>query len=79
MARKVEGERLDVVLERLRDSGEIAPALSPEEFDAFLGAAGAEKRGSPEGRSLETALIDFTIPRITEPNIFHASRSILLL
>jgi len=78
MARKVEGERLDVVLERLRQSGEAGPPLSPDDFKAVLGAARTDGRPA-QGGSLETDIVDFTIPRITEPSIFHASRSISLL
>jgi hypothetical protein len=78
MARNVEGERLDVVLERLRQPGEVDQTALPEAFSAILGAAGADDRAT-HGRSLETDLIDFTIPRISEPGIFHASRSISLL
>ena len=78
MARKVEGERLDVLLERMRQSGEVSPTLSPEEFAIAIGSARADGRFPKQG-SLEADIVDFTIPRISEPNIFHASRSISLL
>lgn len=78
MARKVEGERLDVILERMRESGEITGTPAPDEFSSILGSARATGQ-FPQRGSLEADIVDFTIPRISEPAIFHASRSISLL
>jgi hypothetical protein len=80
-SRKVEGERLDVVLERLRQTGSTGAtgaAVGAEEFASILGAGGAGEK-APQHNSLEADVIDFTIPRISEPGIFSASRSISLL
>lgn len=81
-ARKPEGERLDVVLERLRQTGETGAAGAPvgaEDFASILGAGGVGQRAPQHNNSLEADVVDFTIPRITEPGIFSASRSISLL
>jgi hypothetical protein len=82
-ARKpAEGERLDVVLERLRQTGETGATgapVGPEDFASILGAAGVGQRAPQHNNSLEADVVDFTIPRITEPGIFSASRSISLL
>lgn len=79
MSRKVEGERLDVILDRMRQSGEVTGTPSPDEFASVLGSARANGQFPQQGGSLEADIVDFTIPRISEPSIFHASRSISLL
>jgi hypothetical protein len=82
MSKKIEGERLDVVLERLRQSGEAGQAgetAATDEFAAILGTAGIDERRTRDHSSLETDIVDFTIPRITEPGIFNPSKSIALL
>ena len=89
MAKKIQGERLDVVFSRLKQSDgrlkrsdrverqdDVAPA---GEFTAIGGSESVEERRAEEHDSLEADIVDFTIPRITEPSIFHASRSISLL
>lgn len=78
-ARKPEGERLDVVLERLRQTGEAGAAVGAEDFASILGAGGVGQRAPQHNNSLEADVVDFTIPHITEPGIFSASRSISLL
>jgi hypothetical protein len=77
-----EGERLDVVLERLRQTGETVAtpgSVSAEDFASILGAGGVGQRAPQHNNSLEADVVDFTIPRINEPGIFSASRSIALL
>jgi hypothetical protein len=82
MSKKIEGERLDVVFSRLRESdgverpGVVAP---PKAFISIGDSASVEERRAEEHDSLEADIVDFTIPRITEPSIFHAGRSISLL
>lgn len=82
MAKKIQGERLDVVFSRLKhpDGAErpddVAP---PKEFTAIAGSDSIEERRAEEHDSLEADIVDFTIPRITEPGIFNANRSIALL
>jgi hypothetical protein len=81
MAKKIEGDRLDVALAKLRQSGETGPAgaaAAPEEFAKILNA-GIDERKTQDHTSLESEIVDFTIPRITEAGIFQPGKSIALL
>jgi hypothetical protein len=82
MSKKIQGERLDVVFGRLRQSDGVErpeAVVPPKEFFPIGDGDSVEERRTEESESLESDLVDFTIPRITEPSIFHASRSISLL
>jgi hypothetical protein len=82
MSKKIQGERLDVVFSRLRQSEGIERpdiVAPPKEFTPIGDSESVEERRAEEHDSLEADIVDFTIPRITEPGIFHASRSISLL
>jgi hypothetical protein len=81
---KAEGERLDDALARLRQTGQSgatgateAPA-STDEFASILGAGGVGQRAARHN-SLEADVVDFTIPRITKPDILTPSNAISLL
>jgi hypothetical protein len=78
MARKVEGERLDVVLERLRQSGEAQATPTPEEFQSHLSTERLGDR-KPKSDSLRAEILDLTMPRISEPGIFQPARALSLL
>jgi hypothetical protein len=73
---KIEGGRLDVVLQRLRDKPDSAPIADTEEFQALL--LSSRDLPSPQD-SMETALIDFIMPIIKEPGIFQEHNAIMLL
>jgi hypothetical protein len=79
MNKRVEGERLDLVLQRLRQAGETdrPGEVASKEFTDIL--TGVDERRSSGHDSLEAEIIDFIIPRIGEPSIFHSSRAITLL
>jgi hypothetical protein len=82
MAKKIEGDRLDVALAKLRQSaaaGEAGAATAPEEFAKVITNVTVDERRTQDHSSLEAEVVDFVIPRITEPGIFHAGKSIALL
>ena len=82
MAKKIEGDRLDVALAKLRQSGEAGQAGAAEataDFAKVLVNATIDERRTQDHGSLEAEIVDFTIPRITEPGIFSAGKSIALL
>jgi hypothetical protein len=72
------GERLDAVLQKLREAGGPGATAATDEFASILGSAGVDEKAQ-NTNSLEVEIVDFTIPRITEPTIFHPSQSISLL
>ncbi len=72
---KIEGERLDVVLQKLRDKGETLPLEGAEEFEALLNRSG---RSTPYG-SIEAQLIDYIMPLIKDSSIFQENHTIGLL
>jgi hypothetical protein len=72
---KVEGERLDIVLQKLRDRGDASSPERLEEFEALLSVA---DRASPFG-SIEAQLIDYIMPLIKDGNIFQENYTIRLL
>jgi hypothetical protein len=73
---RIEGERLDVVLQKLRNKGEATPLDGAEEFEALLKRAGG--RTASHG-AIESQLIDYLMPIIQDGSIFHESRTISLL
>lgn len=78
---RVEGQRLDVVLQRLKESDKPSSVLDIHEipeFDAEL-ADDFESSGSEQQGSIETLLIDFIMPVVSDIGIFHDSRAIMLL
>lgn len=74
---KIEGERLDIMLQRLREKGESAAIPATDEFRALLDGPGDKPVGGRE--SLHTLLIDFIMPIIKDAGIFHENRTIMLL
>jgi hypothetical protein len=72
---KVEGERLDIILQKARDRGD-APALEAlEEFEALLSRPG----GTSQYSSIEGRLIDYIMPLIKDGSIFQENNTIRLL
>src|SRR5215831_3158002 len=78
---RVEPERLDVVLERLSPSSAQRPAIGqadPEDFVLPLGKPDASVGGFANP-SLRDDIVDFVMPRISEPAILRHERSVPLL
>ena len=73
---KIEGERLDLVLQRLREKGDGSSIPATDEFEALLSRP-ADK-ATAEG-SMESLLIDFIMPIIKDAGIFQENRTIMLL
>ena len=81
MVRRVDGERLNVVLQRLRDREEPSRVVSEELRPTFEKDA-ASSRSKADGqtdRSAESLLIDFIEPVISDPGIFEDLEAIRLL
>jgi hypothetical protein len=74
---RISGQRLDVVLQRLRDTEEPSPIVDSEEFKAFLRGT-TDRQGSAQ-QSSESLLIDFIMPMVSDARIFEGSQTILLL
>jgi hypothetical protein len=74
---KIEGERLDVALLRLRARGEGSSLPPVEEFEALLSRP-ANKAMAEEG-SIESLLIDFIMPIIKDVGVLHEPRAIRTL
>ena len=72
---KVEGERLDVVLQKLREKGEALSLDATEEFEALLNNAGRAAANS----SIEAQLINYVMPLIKDGSIFQENQTIRLL
>jgi hypothetical protein len=70
---RIEGERLDIVLQKLREKGESTPLDGVEEFEALL------SRPGPAHGSIDAHLLDYVMPRVTDGSIFQENRAILLL
>jgi hypothetical protein len=73
---KIEGERLDVALLRLRQRGEGSSLPPVEEFEALLSRP-ADK-AMAEG-SMESLLVDFIMPIIKDVGVLHEPRAIRTL
>lgn len=73
---KIEGERLDIVLQKLRDRGEAAALENVKEFESLLKPSVA--RAAPPSK-IEAQLLDFLMPIITDSSIFQEGRTIGLL
>lgn len=81
MVRGIDGERLDVVLQRLRDRDEPSKVVSEQLRPAFDKDA-AGRRGADQetaGSAAETLLVDFIMPLISAPGIFEDLEAIRLL
>lgn len=73
---KIEGERLDVIIQKMRDRGEAAPIAGAQEFEEFL-KPGVD-RTAPQSR-IEAQLVDYLMPIIKDGSIFQEGRTISLL
>lgn len=73
---KIEGERLDHVLQRLREKGDSSAIPATDEFEALLSRA--PDQATADG-ALQTLLIDFIMPTIKDPGILQENRTIMLL
>lgn len=72
---KIEGERLDIVLQKLREKGESTPLDGAQEFEALLNRPG----GTAAHGSIEAQLVDYIMPLISDGSIFQEHRTIRLL
>ena len=82
MDSRVEPERLDVVLERLSPSTPQGPAIAPADQEDFVLPLGKPDRpggGLASKPSLRDDIVDFVMPRISEPAILRYDRSVPLL
>ena len=69
------GERLDAVLKAASQAGEpIAVADAEAYIEDLLGTSGDSAEPT-----LEAQVVDFVMPRISEPSIFRGGRSLVLL
>jgi hypothetical protein len=73
---KIEGERLDIVLQRLRDKGDTSVLPASDEFEALLNQP---TEGATAEGSMESQLIDFIMPIIKDAGILQENRTIALL
>ena len=62
---KIEGERLDIVLQKMREKGESTPLEGAEHFQSHIDNAG----GTANYASIETQLVDYRMPMV-KPDIF---------
>lgn len=76
---RIQGERLDVVLQRLRDSEEPGSITASEEFQAFLKGLRDVGDAAETPPTSESLLIDFIMPLISDARIFEESHTIALL
>ncbi len=76
MKTRIEGERLDVILHRLRDNSGANKVEGTESFEDLI--AQTIDTSAPEN-SLDEMLIDFIMPLISDVGIFQESRTISLL
>jgi hypothetical protein len=84
MVHGIDGERLNVVLQRLRDRDEPSRVVSEELRPTFdkdaAGRRGADQDlGRGAGALAEASLIDFIMPLIWDPGIFDDLETIRLL
>ncbi|WP_125461599.1 MULTISPECIES: hypothetical protein [Rhodomicrobium] len=73
---RIEGQRLDIVLQRIREREAPSAVLDIESTEEF-GREGVFDRLPMT--SVEASLIDFIMPLISNPSIFYESNMILLL
>lgn len=73
---KIEGERPDLVTQRVRDKGD---GLSVPGTDAFKALLSRSADGATADASMETMLVEFITPIIKDPGIFQENRIITLL
>ncbi len=73
--RRVEGQRLDVVLQKLRENDKPPAILDIQEIPEFRGTSDRLKQETP----LESLLIDFIMPIVSDAGIFQDSQAIMLL
>lgn len=73
---KIEGERLDVALQRLRDKGDTSVLPATHEFTAMLNKPAD---GTTADGSHESLLVDFVMPIIKDAGILQENRTIMLL
>lgn len=73
---RIEGQRLDVVLQRLRENNEPSTIADIADFEPLI----KERTHRPvtEG-SAESLITDFIMPIITSPEIFQDNNAIMLL
>jgi DNA polymerase II small subunit/DNA polymerase delta subunit B len=77
MVRRIDGQRLDVVLQKLRDRDAATEVLHRDEFRTFFNK---DKRDHPiADRSPEALLVDFIMPMISDAGIFQDNQVITLL
>ena len=73
---KIEGERLDLALQRLREKGDASVLPATDEFEAMLNRPADQ--ATADG-SMESMLIDFIMPIIKDVGILQENRTIMLL
>lgn len=78
MTSRIEGQRLDVVLQRLRETD--APNAVTE-LEQLLPPTRKKETGArpAANRSAEAQLVDYIMPLISDPSIFQDHNSIMLL
>ena len=77
--RRVEGQRLDIVLQKLRESDKPAAILELQEVQESPKLAKDASGRLEQESSLETVLIDFIMPIVSDAGIFQDDRAIMLL
>lgn len=73
---KIEGERLDIALQRLRDKGDTSVLPATHEFEAMLNRPAD---GTTADGSMDSLLVDFVMPIIKDVGILQENRTIMLL
>lgn len=72
---KIEGEKLNIALQRLREKGD-APALEAlAEFEALL----SRSESTSQYSSIEARLLDYIMPLVKDGSIFQENNTIRLL
>jgi hypothetical protein len=73
---KIEGEKLHIALQRLREKGD-APGLDAlTEFEALLSQS---SEGTSNHSSIEARLVDYIMPLVKDGSIFQENNTIRLL
>lgn len=73
---RIDGQRLDIVLQRIRERDPVRSIVELDEAEEYSGEGIGQKR--LKLASLETQLIDFIMPLISDPSIFE-SRNVRML
>ena len=79
MTTRIEGQRLDVALQRLRETDTPSAVTDLVSVTAASQKHDGDGHGDTADHSPQMRLVDFIMPTISNPAIFHDHNAVLLL